>query len=677
MRNPLLDHEALPPFSRIRPEHVEPAVRKVVRENLEAVEDIVGTGDFTWDGLVVPLEKLDQRLARTWAPVGHLNAVVNSEALRKAYNACLPILSDYATDLGQHEGLFRAYEHLATQAGDALDAGQRKIVEDALRDFRLAGVALPEDHKKRFREVMQALSTLQAKFEENLLDATHAWTLHVTDEGRLDGLPGSARARARQTAQGRGLEGWVLTLDFPCYHAVMSHARDRDLRRQMYEAWVTRASDAGPDAGRWDNGPVMAQILRMRREAAGLLGMENYAELSLATKMAPSVREVRRFLEDLALRSRPAAERELAEVRRFAGCELHAWDLAFWSERLREHAFEVSDEELRPYLPVDKVFEGLFAVVQELFGVRIVAGEAFDTWHPDARFFRIEDTDGAALGGFFTDLYAREQKRGGAWMDECVGRARLQGRLDLPVAFLVCNFMPPVSGRPGLLTHDEVVTLFHEFGHCLHHLLTRVDWPSASGINGVAWDAVELPSQFLENFAWQPEVIERISGHVDTGEPLPRPLLDRLVASRNFQSAMQMLRQVEFALFDIRLHAREDASVEAVIGELDAVRREVAVVSYPDFNRFAHGFSHIFGGGYAAGYYSYKWAEVLSADAFGAFEEAGTLDPGTGRRFRECILEVGGSMEAMDAFVAFRGRPPQPDALLRQSGITPGQAPAA
>ena len=677
MRNPLLDHESLPAFSRIRPEHVEPAVRKVVKENLRAVQAIVDAGDFTWDGLVVPLEKLDHRLARTWAPVGHLNAVVNSEALRKAYNACLPILSDYATDLGQHEGLFRAYEQLAAGSGEALDPAQRKIVEDALRDFRLAGVALSGDRKQRYREIMQSLSTLQAKFEENLLDATHAWTLHVTDEARLDGMPESARTRARQTAQGRGLEGWVLTLDFPCYHAVMSHARDRDLRRQMYEAWVTRASDAGPHAGRWDNGPVMAEILRLRHEAAGLLDMKNYAELSLATKMAPSVEEVRGFLEDLARRSRAAAERELGDVRRFAGCELHAWDLGFWSERLREHAFEVSDEELRPYLPVDKVLDGMFAVVRQLFGVHIVPGEACDGWHPDARFFRIEDADGSVLGGFFTDLYAREQKRGGAWMDDCVGRARLDGRLDLPVAFLVCNFMPPVGGRPGLLTHDEVVTLFHEFGHCLHHLLTRVDWPSASGINGVAWDAVELPSQFLENFAWQPQVIERISGHVDTGEPLPRVLLDRLVATRNFQSAMQMLRQVEFALFDIRVHARGDASVEAVIGELDSVRREIAVVSYPDFNRFAHGFSHIFGGGYAAGYYSYKWAEVLSADAFGAFEEAGTLDGETGRRFRRCILEVGGSVEAMDAFVCFRGRPPEPDALLRQSGILPEQAPAA
>jgi oligopeptidase A len=677
MDNPLLDHEGLPAFSRIRPEHVEPAVRQVIRENLGAVEKIAAADPPTWDSLVAPLEALDHRLARTWAPVGHLNAVLNSEALRKAYNDCLPILSDYATDLGQHEGLFRAYERLAADGAGEQDPARAKIVRDALRDFRLAGVALPPGDKARYRAIMQELSSLQAKFEENLLDATHAWTLHVTDEPRLEGLPGSAKVRARNTAQGRGLEGWLLTLDFPCYHAVMSHARDRDLRREMYEAWVTRASDAGPHAGRWDNGPIMAGILRLRREAAGLLGLRTYAELSLATKMAPSVDEVRIFLEDLALRSRPAAQRELDQVRHFAGCELHAWDLAFWSERLREHAFEVSDEELRPYFPVDKVLSGMFDIVGDLFGVRITDGDEVDAWHPDAKFFRIRDEDGSALGGFYTDLYTREQKRGGAWMDECVGRAKLDGRLDLPVAFLVCNFMPPVDDRPALLTHDEVVTLFHEFGHCLHHLLTRVDWPSASGINGVAWDAVELPSQFLENFAWQPEVIERISGHVSTGEALPTQLLDRLVASRNFQSAMQMLRQVEFALFDIRLHSRDETSAEAVVAELDAVRREVAVVSYPDFNRFAHGFSHIFGGGYAAGYYSYKWAEVLSADAFGAFEEAGTLDAATGKRFRRCILEVGGSVEPMDAFVMFRGRRPKPDALLHQSGILPEAAPAA
>lgn len=678
MDNPLLDTAGLPAFSRIKAGQVEPAVRAVIAESRARVEEILAAAQPPrWDNLVAPLEALDHRLARVWAPVGHLNAVQNTTALRKAYNACLPLLSDYSSELGQHEGLFHAFERVLAEEGERLDAGQRKILEDALRDFRLAGVALPPGPRARFRELMQELATLGAKFEENLLDATQAWRLELHDEARLAGLPEDARERARQSARTRGLDGWALTLDFPCYHAVMCHATDRELRREMYEAWVTRASDHGPTAGRYDNGPVMEAILRLRHEAAVILGFANYAELSLATKMASSVAEVRGFLEDLARRSRSAAQAEMEAVRQFAGRPLEAWDIAFWSERLREHAYEVTDEELRPYFPADRVMAGLFDTAAQLFGIRIVPGGEVDAWHPDVEFFRIEDAGGELLGHLYTDLYAREQKRGGAWMDECVGRARLGGLSALPVAFLVCNFMPPTGGRPGLISHDDVVTLFHEFGHCLHHLLTRVDWPSAAGINGVAWDAVELPSQFLENFAWHPKVIERLSGHYQSGEPLPGKLLDRLIAGRNFQSAMQMLRQVEFALFDIRLHGREPTDAAGVVAELDAVRREIAVVPYPDFNRFAHGFSHIFGGGYAAGYYSYKWAEVLSADAFSLFEEHGVLDPASGRRFRECILEVGGSVDALDAFIAFRGRPPEPGALLRLAGISADTASAA
>jgi oligopeptidase A len=679
MENPLLEQHELPAFSRIRPAHVEPAIRAVIEENRARIEQILAEAEPPcWDNFVAPLEALEHRLARAWAPVGHLNAVQNTEALRKAYNACLPLLSEYSSELGQHEGLYRAYARVLEEGGDRLSAAQRKILEDALRDFRLAGVALPPGPRQRFREIMQELATLGARFEENLLDATQAWRLEIREESRLAGLPEGARERARQAAGSRGLDGWALTLDFPCYHAVMCHAADRELRRAMYEAWVTRASDLGPSAGRYDNGPVMAAILRLRHEAARILGFANYAELSLETKMAASVAEVRGFLEDLARRSRAAADRELAAVREFAGMPLEPWDLAFWSERLREHAYEVSDEELRPYFPAERVLQGLFETAGELFGIRIVPGGEVDAWHPEVRFFRVEDADGAPLGHLYTDLYAREQKRGGAWMDECVGRARLAGLSAAPVAFLVCNFMPPIGDRPGQLSHDDVVTLFHEFGHCLHHLLTRVDWPSAAGINGVAWDAVELPSQFLENFAWHPAVIERLSGHYRSGEPLPQPLLERLIKSRNFQSAMQMLRQLEFALFDIRLHGREEAPDAAgVMAELQSVRREVAVVAYPEFNRFAHGFSHIFGGGYAAGYYSYKWAEVLSADAFSLFEERGVLDPETGRRFRECILEVGGSVEPLQAFIAFRGRPPEPAALLRLSGISQETATAA
>ena len=678
MDNPLLNESGLPAFSRIRPAHVEPAIRGVIEESRRRVEEILAAAEPPrWDNLVAPLEALDHRLARTWAPVGHLNAVQNTEALRQAYNACLPLLSDYSSELGQHEGLFRAFERVLAEEGDALAPGQRKILADALRDFHLAGVALPPGPRERFRAIMQELATLGARFEENLLDATQAWRLEIRDEARLEGLPEGARQRAAQAARARGLDGWVLTLDFPCYHAVMCHALDGELRREMYEAWVTRASELGPTAGRFDNGPVIEAILRLRHEAAGILGFASYAELSLATKMATSVEEVRGFLEDLARRSAAAAARELEAVREFAGKPLEAWDVAFWSERLREHAYEVSDEALRPYFPAERVMAGLFDTASKLFGIHIRPGGEVDTWHPEVGFYRIEDADGGLLGHLYTDLYAREQKRGGAWMDECVGRARLESQTSLPVAFLVCNFMPPVGGRPGLLSHDEVVTLFHEFGHCLHHLLTRVDWPSAAGINGVAWDAVELPSQFLENFAWHPEVIEQLSAHYQDGAALPRELLERLIASRNFQSAMQMLRQVEFALFDIRLHAHGATDVAGVIAELDAVRREVAVVSYPDFNRFAHGFSHIFGGGYAAGYYSYKWAEVLSADAFSLFEERGVMDPVAGRRFRECILEVGGSVDPLDAFIAFRGRPPEPGALLRHSGISEVAASAA
>jgi len=675
MDNPLLDDSGLPAFSRIRPSHVEPAIRAVIDESRARVEEILAAAQPPrWDNLVMPLEALEHRLARAWAPVGHLNAVQNTEALRRAYNACLPILSDFSSELGQHEGLFRAFERVLAEEGERLSRGQRKILEDGLRDFRLAGVALPAAPRARFRQIMQELSTLGAKFEENLLDATQAWRLEVRDEARLAGLPEAARERARQAARNRGLDGWALTLDFPCYHAVMCHAVDRELRREFYAAWVTRASELGPTAGRFDNGAVMEAILRLRHEAAAILGFESYAQLSLETKMASSVEEVAGFLEDLARRSRTAAKAELEAVQQFAGQPLEAWDIAFWSERLREHAYEVSDEELRPYFPADRAMAGLFDTAAQLFGIRIVPGGPVDTWHPEVGFYRIEDAEGGLLGQLYTDLYAREQKRGGAWMDECVGRAKLGGQTALPVAFLVCNFMPPVGARPGLLSHDDVVTLFHEFGHCLHHLLTRVDWPSAAGINGVAWDAVELPSQFLENFAWHPTVIERLSGHHLTGEPLPRVLLERLIASRNFQSAMQMLRQVEFALFDIRLYARGATDAAGVVAELDAVRREVAVVPYPGFNRFAHGFSHIFGGGYAAGYYSYKWAEVLSADAFSLFEENGVMDPVAGRRFRACILEVGGSVDALDAFLAFRGRPPEPGALLRLAGISDAAA---
>ena len=668
MNNPLLELSDLPRFSAIRPEHVEPAVDQVLAENRAALQSLLHGSEASWTSVVEPLERMGHRLGRVWAPIGHMNAVVNSEPLRDAYNRCLPKLSDYSTELGQNEDLFRAYRSVSdVDAG--LEPAQRKVIEHRLRDFRLSGVALAAPEKARFRALMQDLSTLQAKFEENLLDATNAWSRQITDGGELDGLPSDVKERARSTATAKDLKGWLLELDFPTYHAVLSHARSDALRRDFYQAWTTRASDIGPHAGRWDNTQIMEQILAARHEASSLLGYASFAEYSLATKMAEETGEVLGFLEDLAVRSHPAAERDFAEIETFAGRTLQAWDVPYYAERLRQQRYAISDDALRPYFPVDRVMQGMFALVETLFGIRIAVVAGMETWHDDVSYYEVSDADGPR-GGFYVDLYARRRKRGGAWMDDCVGRAQLGGQFDRPVAFLVCNFMPATGERPPLLTHDEVVTLFHEFGHTLHHLLTRVDYPSVSGINGVAWDAVELPSQFMENFAWQADVLPTISGHYQSGEPLPADLLERLLASRNFQSGMQMVRQLEFALFDFRIHAADHTLSTAEIKQtLEEVRDQVAVVPYPETNRFANGFSHIFAGGYAAGYYSYKWAELLSADAFAAFEETGVLNPETGRRFLQAVLEVGGSVDAMDTFVAFRGRRPQPDALLRHAGI--------
>ncbi len=668
MENPLLDLSGLPRFNAIEAEHVGPAVDRVLDENRSLIEEIASASDPSWHSVVVPMEQMEHRLGRVWAPVGHLNAVMNSPGLREAYNDCLPKLSDYATTVGQNEDLFNAYRRVA-ETESCLDPAQQKVVENAVRDFRLAGVALPAVDKARFKEIMQELSTLQARFEENLLDATNAWSRHITDETTLAGLPESVLDRARESAREKDQSGYLFRLDFPTYHAIQTHADDRALRREFYEAWVTRASDIGPHAGRWDNTSLMASILGLRHEAASLLGFSCYAEYSLATKMAATVDEVRDFLAELAARSRPVAQRELAEIESHAGEPVEAWDIAYYSEKLREKRFAISDEELRPYFPVQLVIQGLFEMTSRLFGIRIREASPPDCWHPDVVYYEVSDDDGL-LGSFYVDLYARGRKRGGAWMDDCVGRARTEHGVDSPVAFLVCNFMPASGNRPPLLSHDEVVTLFHEFGHTLHHLLTAVEYPSVSGINGVAWDAVELPSQFLENFAWRPEVLPLISGHYQTGAPLPDDLLERLIGSRKFQAGMQMVRQLEFSMFDIGIHSADHGLSAAEITQaLEAVRQQVAVIPCPDFNRFANSFSHIFAGGYAAGYYSYKWAEVLSADAFSAFESGPVLDPEIGERFRKHILEVGGSVDAMDAFVGFRGRRPDPAALLRLSGI--------
>ncbi len=677
MTNPLLRADALPPFSEIRPEHVEPAIDRILNDNRAALERLLAANDrYTWDNLVAPLEEMLERLSQAWSPVSHMNAVVNSDELRAAYNACLPKLSDFYTELGQHQGLYEAYRQIA--AGDEyqrLDQAQKKIIDNELRDFRLSGIELDESGRKRFKTIMQELSQLGSRFGENVLDATQGWTRLVSDEAELSGLPESAKALAQQSAQRKDQSGWLFSLEFPSYYPVLTYADNRELRREMYTAYVTRASDEGPNAGKWDNGPVMEQILALRHEEAQLLGYDNYAELSLATKMASDTAQVVGFLEELAQRSLRVARDELEEVRAFAQqrdglTDLEAWDVAYYSEKLREQRYSVSQEELKPYFPAHAVVEGMFGVVQRLYGLQIRARENAPVWHEDVRFFDILDSEGELRGQFYLDLYARPQKRGGAWMDECRTRRRTGDGVQTPVAYLTCNFTPPIGDNPALLTHDEVQTLFHEFGHGLHHMLTRIDYAGVAGISGVAWDAVELPSQFMENWCWEREALDLFARHYQTDERLPESLYERMTAARNFQSAMQMVRQLEFSLFDFRLHLEYDPARGARIYELlDEVRQQVAVMRPPSFNRFPHSFSHIFAGGYAAGYYSYKWAEVLSADAFSAFEEAGIFDRTTGQRFLQSILEQGGSREPMELFVEFRGREPTIDALLRHSGL--------
>jgi oligopeptidase A len=670
--NPLLAMRGLPPFSEIRAEDVEPAIDALLAQSRAQLGNLAKLdGAPSVAGVIVPVEQLRHRLARTWSPVSHLNAVMNSDPLRAAYNACLPKLSLYHTELGQNEALYRAYASIA--ADPALTPTQRALVSDALRDFRLAGVALAPDRKARFKTLMQELARLQARFEENVLDAANAWSLLIGDPSRLRGLPEHVTKRAQSEAAQRGEKGWLLTLDFPTFHAVVTHADDASLRRELYEAWSTRASDRGPQARRFDNTDVMREILRLRHEVARMLDFPSFAEYSLANKMADSVAEVRGFLEDLAARSLPAGRREMQELESSAGRRLEAWDVAYYAEKLRRARYDVSDEQLRPYLPVERVLAGAFVVTGHIYGLRIERRAGVDVWHEDVRLYDVRDAYDELRGSFYVDLYARPKKRSGAWMDECVGRARLNGSVELPVAYLCCNFTPPVAGSPALLAHGEVVTLFHELGHTLHHVLTRVDYPSVAGINGVPWDAVELPSQFMEGFAWSPEVLPLISAHHETGEPLPAAMLERMIAARRFNAGMQMLRQLEFALFDLRLHAEyEPARGDRVTEVLNEVRAQVSVVPVPEFNRFAHGFTHVFGGAYAAGYYSYKWAEVLAADAFAAFEEAGVLDRATGQRFLRSILEIGGTRPVMDAFVEFRGRKPTLEALLRQCGLNGG-----
>ncbi|MFQ1796796.1 MULTISPECIES: oligopeptidase A [Aeromonas] len=678
MNNPLLTMDSLPPFSQIKPEQVQPAVIQAIADCKQKISDVLAQREpHTWDSLIAPLEEVNDRLSRIWSPVSHLNSVLNSEALREAHDACLPLLSEFQTYVGQHEGLYQAYLALS-QSDDfpLLSGAQRKEIQNTLRDFRLSGIGLPAEAQQRYGEIQARLSELASRFSNNVLDATQGWHKLVADEAELAGLPDSVRAAARQMAELKGKEGWLFTLDIPSYLPVMMYSDNRELRAEMYEAFTTRASDQGPNAGKWDNSAIMSELLTLRRELAQLLGFANYAELSLATKMADKTEQVVSFLTDLAAKSLPQGKAELEEIRAFAAeqhgqSELAAWDLAYYAEKLKQHKFSISDEQLRPYFPASKVVKGLFEVVKRVFGMKVRERLGIDTWHPDVRFYDIFDADDELRGSFYLDLYAREHKQGGAWMDVCLGRRyRQDGSLQKPVAYLTCNFNGPVDGKPALFTHNEVVTLFHEFGHGIHHMLTRIDVAGVAGINGVAWDAVELPSQFLENWCWESEALAFISGHYETGEPLPADLLEKMLTARNFQAAMQMLRQLEFALFDFRLHQEFDPANPAQLPALlDEVRSQVAVMTPPAFNRFQHSFSHIFAGGYAAGYYSYKWAEVLSADAFSRFEEEGIFNPATGQSFLKNILEKGGSKEPMELFRAFRGREPKVDALLRHSGI--------
>ncbi|GAA3904052.1 oligopeptidase A [Halomonas cibimaris] len=676
--NPLLATHALPPFGDIRAEHVEPAIRQLIDETRDAVEELARQAQETpptWDNFAAPLEAVNDRLAKAWAPVSHLNATMNTPELREAYQACIAKLSEFSTWVGQHAGLFHAWQALRDgPEWEALDAAQRRTVENTLRDFRLAGVALPEAQKARYGEIQARLSELSNRYSNNVLDATQAWHKDIDDAETLAGVPQSALDTLKATAEAKGVDGYRITLDFPCFFPVISYADSRELREEVYTAFTTRASDQGPQAGKFDNAPIMEEILALRHEMAELLGFDTYADLSLATKMADSPAQVQTFLDDLASRAVPQAQREFSALESFARSELELdrlqpWDIAYASEKLREKRHAISDEQLRPYFPAPQVIDGLFKVVERLYGLRFVENTDVPRYHDDVRYFQIVEND-TPIAGFYLDLYAREGKRGGAWMADCRVRRQTADGLQLPVAFLTCNFTPPVDERPALLTHDEVITLFHEFGHGLHHMLTKQSIADISGINGVAWDAVELPSQFMENFCWEREGLDLIAAHVDTGEPLPEALFERLQGAKNFQSAMGMVRQLEFSLFDLRLHVEYQAPSAADIQALlDDVRMRVAVTPQASFNRFQNGFAHIFAGGYAAGYYSYKWAEVLSADAWSAFEQAGTFDAETGNRFRSEILEQGGARDAAELFEAFRGRKPSVKPLLRHSGI--------
>ena len=672
--NPLLDFSGLPRFAEFKPESVTPALDQLLTENRALVETLRSQDSPPdWGGFIAPLDDGNERLRRAWGQVSHMNAVMNSPQLRDVYNANLASITQYFTELAQDEALYRKYKALrASDAFTLLTGAQKKVIDNELRDFRLGGAELPSEEKARFKQILEKLAASSSKFNDNVLDATNAFQLIVSDKSRLAGIPGDALEFAVDAARQARRPGWKFTLHMPSYLPVMQYAEDRKLREQMYHAYATRAAEFGESG--WDNSAIIVNILRLRREQSRLLGLANFAELSLQPKMADSPQQVLDFLEELAMRARPYAQRDLAELKEFASGQLgfddlQPWDVAYVSEKLRVARYAFSDQEVKQYFPEHQVLQGMFRVVETLYGLQIKSDEA-PKWQEDVRFFSIRNRSGDLVGQFYLDLYARPSKRGGAWMDDAITRRRKSSGMQTPVAYLNCNFSAPLSGKPALFTHDEVITLFHEFGHGLHHLLTQVEVLGVSGINGVEWDAVELPSQFLENVCGEWEVLKDMTRHVETGSALPRELFEKMIAAKNFQSGMQTVRQLEFAIFDMRLHSDFDPNGQMTPLQLvDEVRRGVAVLFPPSYNRFPNSFSHIFGGGYAAGYYSYKWAEVLSADAYSMFEENGVLNSSVGNRFREEILASGGSRPALESFVAFRGRKPTIEALLRHNGM--------
>lgn len=678
MTNPLLTSFTLPPFAEIKAEHVVPAVKAALKACRETVEKVVAHGGpYHWDNLCQPLAEVDNHLQRIFSPISHLNAVKNSPELRQAYDEVLPLLSEYGTWVGQHAGLYQAWRSLKESAGfGELSQPQQKAVDNALRDFELSGIGLDKAQQQRYGQIVARLSELGSLYSNNVLDATQGFSKLITDEKLLAGLPESALSAAKALAESKQQQGWLFMLDIPSYLPVMTYCDNRALREEMYRAYSTRASDQGPNAGRWDNSALMDEMLALRHELAQLLGFQSYADKSLATKMAGSPAQVLGFLDDLARRAKPQGERELQQLRDFAlehyGVEqLQPWDISWYSEKQKQHLYTISDEELRPYFPENRVVSGLFEVVKRIYAITVSERRDVETWHPDVRFFELYDETGTLRGSFYLDLYAREHKRGGAWMDDCASSLRLSdGSLQKPIAYLTCNFNRPVGDKPALFTHDEVITLFHEFGHGLHHMLTQIDTAGVSGINGVPWDAVELPSQFMENWCWEPQALAFISGHYQTHQPLPEAMLDKMLAAKNYQAALFILRQLEFGLFDFRLHAEYLPQKGArLLEQLRAVKQQVAVVPSPEWGRFPHAFSHIFAGGYAAGYYSYLWADVLAADAYSRFEQDGIFNRDTGQSFLDCILTRGGSEQPMDLFKRFRGREPELDAMLKHYGI--------